>query len=798
MSFSNIDVTVRPIKIAFLVNYNDKANLQKAITINSVLWGGRYNSIIPVYNRVPSKYGGISGYMFLTWEDILEGYLDGFDPDYVVNLSSVADDKLPINKHRLIKETDIFDASVIRKKARGRGEVNYGTGVFEVLDYLVDKEFKYERKVPLPVRDIQFSKRYGMFFGGVFGEYSESVRESYLKRYKDTIGIKTEQITLANYFDVLIRRESTVQDLCNSYFDVFNEAGPHRDYLFLLDINSWQDIVDYINLLASGLNVLAVPIQLSNDLKAIDVSKKFIEENYKKYNQNQVFYSTTILKSRDCAEDEFKVFCENVHIPPPEPSKFLVSQQNWFPRMWDNWARKRDGGFGAHLVHRDASHEISGTSEIKVPALKPDFIDDSFVWWKPKYANEISIRSYGEDDFTANVFPTNIDRADRVLGRFDPDEWRFSKRGIVYFSNHGRGQISFKLPSADDVFAAWQDSLGVQASTSNPGKLARQIVKKLGVGHLDLLAFEDFAQMLKSLTNAKGTVQSISYEDMWAKIQKFTNGTIWYDADGFFSWILHTGIFELGTNVLCDNCNRESWHPLNGLETKLTCSICLENVELGLTEPKKQIKWAYRPIGPFSVPDLAQGAYTVVLTLNFFTEVMNRKITPRYSFESKDGDYEADFGALLSGDWQDGESIVQLLGECKSFGKKGKSQFKDSEVTKLVKLAQKSNNSVLVFATLSRDLSDPDKRKLKKLVLKIREAKFKGRQSVDVLVLTGNELFTPRSLKDSWEKLGDEYKPFVDKSDRYNIRELCDITQQIYLGTESYWDYFDRKRKARP
>src|SRR5262249_35127986 len=138
------------------------------------------------------------------------------------------------------------------------------------------------------------------------------------------------------------------------------------------------------------------------------------------------------------------------------------------------------------------------------------------------------------------------------------------------------------------------------------------------------------------------------------------------------------------------------------------------------------------------------------------------------------------------------EGIVQLLGECKSFGKKGKSQFKNTELSKLVKLAQKSNNSVIVFATLNKELSDPDKNRLKKLVIKLRQLKFNGKKSIDVLILTGNELFSQRSLQESWQQLGDTYKPFADKANHFGIRDLCDVTQQIYLDVESYWDYFKK------
>ena len=56
MAYGTVNVRLRPIKLAFLVNPNDKNSLLKAIEINTFLWGGMYNPIIPTYRRLPPKW----------------------------------------------------------------------------------------------------------------------------------------------------------------------------------------------------------------------------------------------------------------------------------------------------------------------------------------------------------------------------------------------------------------------------------------------------------------------------------------------------------------------------------------------------------------------------------------------------------------------------------------------------------------------------------------------------------------------------------------------------------------------
>ena len=78
-----INKKLRPIRLAFLVTKEDKRTLREVFRINTCLWGGIYNPIIPFFRKTPRN-----------WEDrrfrhpsalsILKGYLDSFDPDYVV------------------------------------------------------------------------------------------------------------------------------------------------------------------------------------------------------------------------------------------------------------------------------------------------------------------------------------------------------------------------------------------------------------------------------------------------------------------------------------------------------------------------------------------------------------------------------------------------------------------------------------------------------------------------------------------------------------------------------------------
>ena len=48
-----LDIKLRPIRFLFLVKPSDKRSLEKIFQINTLLWGGKYNPIVPYFKRVP-------------------------------------------------------------------------------------------------------------------------------------------------------------------------------------------------------------------------------------------------------------------------------------------------------------------------------------------------------------------------------------------------------------------------------------------------------------------------------------------------------------------------------------------------------------------------------------------------------------------------------------------------------------------------------------------------------------------------------------------------------------------------
>jgi len=74
--------SVRPLRIAFLVAPNDRESLLKVLRLATCLWGGIFNPIVPAGRRLPSWWPRTSRCADI--RSVVAGYLDTFEPDYVV------------------------------------------------------------------------------------------------------------------------------------------------------------------------------------------------------------------------------------------------------------------------------------------------------------------------------------------------------------------------------------------------------------------------------------------------------------------------------------------------------------------------------------------------------------------------------------------------------------------------------------------------------------------------------------------------------------------------------------------
>jgi hypothetical protein len=301
-----VSVKLRPIRIAFLVDPKDKKAVLEAIEINSFLWGGIFNPIIPVMKRIPATWKKADEFITFknTARTIASGYIDAYDPDYFVQLGNCDIKPLNLDKDRLISANDILAG------VDSDGIPSYGVGLFELLRYFIDTELKFVRKRPLSIYFTDLDKKSQLFLASVFGKLPAKIDQALKEHFRDALDAKDQSIRVGKYAEFLNPSILFPRRLASFYIDSrASRRGLREGCIFFLDADNSYDIIDYWNLRAMAWPVIPVPRQSATADATKQLARDFIEERFgqSRYNPN-IFYNTTIMKSRSVDEKEVQAF----------------------------------------------------------------------------------------------------------------------------------------------------------------------------------------------------------------------------------------------------------------------------------------------------------------------------------------------------------------------------------------------------------------------------------------------------------------------------------------------------------
>jgi hypothetical protein len=133
-----------------------------------------------------------------------------------------------------------------------------------------------------------------------------------------------------------------------------------------------------------------------------------------------------------------------------------------------------------------------------------------------------------------------------------------------------------------------------------------------------------------------------------------------------------------------------------------------------------------------------------------------------------------------------------IIGECKSFNR-----FEKKDFVRAGQAATLFPGAVLCFCTFNEALDKNEIKGLTKLATQGRQRMGVGKQMNPVLILTSRELFSEFKLTDFYSLYGDKADYAHGVYLRDDIQELCEFTQEIYLGMPSHYEWLEEKRRKR-
>lgn len=798
MSSISIKIRLRPIRFAFLVRPNDKKQTLEIFRINTCLWGGMFNPIIPYFKRLPAWWER-KGYRFENAKQIINGYLDFFEPDFLVEAEKGLACGFGFNPKRVLQLNEILHHVGERDWDR------YGLSVNDLYGHLYRKEFQFQRRhkhniIHVKPKEASFTN----FVACIFGDFPVQKNLEYFERnYKDAFDPSPTNLD-AHALSEFYKSDYT-SALRIGYAKIKVDYHEHQDpTLFIMDAHEAKDLIDFWNLRTIHRNVVAIPIQWIDKLSPF--CKKYILDNYRPLpgNLHGVMNHPTSMFSRSIAEADI----EEIHKKYLRVDKKNANMlQTWYPPIW------REPPEIMVRTMRPTLEAKSNRVDIPINEDKPEiYFDPLFPEFAAEHgnhhrlANVIKFQDWSHKDQIATVFPSNYKNPSFPKFRLGGEHLLPTTEGLVFFPEFRNLSERWDLVDGTTALNTWFNDNKITAILSDAGRATQQIIQTLGgFWGVRALLQKGIIEMLNDMSK-KPITRSAHYKEFQNKINAAVKKDIW--KNNCFETLVKRRAVELGLELKCSKCGSWSWYSLKQLDYSLNCELCLKQFDFPIASPRdsKYSRWAYRVIGPFALPDYARGGYASSLAIRFFAEIIGKRGRSEVSWSSgqeltlSSGEKsEADF--VL---WYQRKQIFGndypteiVFGEVKSFGRDA---FKQNDIGKMKILAESFPGSILVFGTMKEatELSQEETARIRKLAEWGREYNRDRKQSrAPVIMLTGTELFTAHYLNTTWKEKGGNHKRLIEPAwvsvRLNNLRMLADLTQQLYLGMESYGKWREAK-----
>ncbi|HTU09554.1 MAG TPA: hypothetical protein VMG08_01550 [Allosphingosinicella sp.] len=788
-----LDVRLRPTRFAYLAAPDDMEMLQRVFETNTCLWGGKYNPIIPMLDSVPEWWDrhGTSE----SAEQIVNGYLDYFEPDMLVETKPGQAAALGFHEDRVIAIEDL-------QPKFGRLDAAYisscGLQMFSLYRDLYRSEFQFSRREPETiVRVLAEEASLEALTACIFGAFPAKGMLHDLERVFDQV-FTPEVLRLgpANAGEIFQNNWLNALRLTHAKLEV-RYSRHIEPRLFVFDGTTASDLIDYWNLRAGVAPVVPIPLQLVSELSGF--ARNFVSENFRPHpgNPDGVMIRPTVMFGRSIAEDAIQaIFDEHLRVE----AEGANCVQPWYPPIWRPAPEMSVSPMRPVITAKEATRDAPVTGDkpgIRFDGLEPDF--DAPMGGHARWVNVVRFDNYRWDGDFATVYPDNYrDPKIPTFGGGRGDVLPTSE-GYVVLARYSTERHYWSLESHPSAIRNWLADRGIKTTLSGSGRATQQIIETLGgFPWVSALASEAVVKLLNDISR-KPVNKSMEHHQFRNRINAAVKDKLWHrDA---FKVLVEKNAVELGLEVRCEKCGSWSWYSLAEVDAELKCHLCLKRYGFPAINPTDRdgTNWAYRLIGPFAQPNYAQGGYAAALSMRFFADVLGgvteSSITwcagQEMTLAGKQL-VEADFVLWYRRqEFSGSPHATQLLfGEAKSFGKDA---FTAEDVSRMKQLAIAFPGAALVFSTMRQpsDLTEEEVARLSELARWGRhyeDARSEAR--APVIILTGVELFADHNLSHSWRERGGRHAELINPA--YvrpdNLRELADMTQQLYLGMDSHRD----------
>ena len=757
MEYIRCQQKVRPIRFAFTVSYADIESVMDTVRYSTALWGGVGSVIVPIWKKFPNR----------EQKKRSLGLLKDFDPDYIVNLSSI-----PLPKEITVDYEDrVLLRSEFIKKEKDTLRLGGGLSVLALLNHIWSTEIKSitGKSRALILSDIK--GRYSRYWSFVFGSYPKDFDFStnFISALKSRkIKASFSNLGKIGFDDFVSPVELTAYQLTR----LGQGGGFSSHVVYIGDPTSLVDLVEFWNIRSSGCEILFVPI---THYKKFDKHVSHLVKMGDYPINDRVQNEAELQKGPSVKEKQFVEICDWIR----DELKHNLTRRSGSPSWGSGRRRVSRDAVPCKYIDSESTTNLMFDGENLTPLelIRPSFFKEDKVYQhfrrgfqsRNYWINEISLGdNYKNDhffDLPNDQLLSSLVARSCILGA--RDRVRLGEEGYIYYNDAFMGEVNIHPLKTEEVISELFRKRGMEISLSPAGVFARRIIEHMedldGCRIFKIRGVRDILIKLSKHKPRLGMTYTALKDVVGKKKVDKYGGPNWSDSiygdlvtyykqprpltpEVAIDTLFRSNIFRAGLKFVCQNCGKKSWYHLTEFDINFTCRYCFKKQHIGPLEGTGKKEWHYKTDGLFRIPNAGDGSLSVILALwrlhhlvhgNSFKYLTSQDIKGVGSEKNiKDG--EVDFVIQMTNHYQMGNILI--LGEARNF-----IDFSSKNVSKLIKIGSKfSPKPYLCFATLKDKFSDKEIEQLKRV----------ANHGFGLIPLTRLEL-DPYDLYDRFEPLKD-------------------------------------------
>jgi len=715
MANISLSIKYRPLRIGFCVKVGNIDDLATVAELNTLLCGGMYNPIIPVGD-----------------DELSDNFLKVFNVDLLYPVSTGSEVREFISKQEHLKSFELqnqFLWSTDQGWAGRDGKVR-----LRVLDVISGLE-KYVAAPHNKIVNVQwkdddplanlFSLEFGRFPAG---EHPYNLPNTFKSPFfEKPLNVASESVLDAG---LLLHPTPIHISTLNTHL-WGNYSGWSSDGVYIGNQNDFDDLVNYWNLRATGLDILFVPFKYTGIFKQI---AKIHVDRIKEQDDKSKFPGGVSCWYKQSVSQEII----NVVVQELELEAILRVRSGLDNISWN--------GLNIH-----ASKPIISTKTIiadvdtKYGSPRLSFqLPDMPV---PQHGGYIDsqhlcltinpITEFEYEGYTLKQLPYFTDLNEWYSRRiqFSPYKVRIEPDGFsLIIDTHD--SVETMSPVKNDVLLKQLfKRAGIEAKDSQAGLLARKLIEQMDglegcrvfkipgvrklIASMRVDTYIKRGEALRIINDKDPLTKKASFDehkDLYIQVRDSQELT---EEDVFDALILQR-LFRAGIGVECPSCRLRPWFAIKDLSDHVICEFCEGEISI-LLQFKHSAFWTFRKSGLIGKDNNQEGAIPVALTLLQFLRMSHIDefvhSTALKLDSTADGiDCETDFAILgTAHSFVGRDSPAIAIGEVKS----NADEISDKDIANLSKVKEVLDKSgvktYLVFAKTAQ-FTDEEIKRFKDLV----------------------------------------------------------------------------------